>query len=627
MTELFKDPPWWPSYITFHDFETEETVYTIDSSESQELVFGRSDGISISPRHVFIEKKRFYINLERSVVQGLEGCGPGNEPVEDKYFWTFETMDVTPPTITFLENPVVSNSNVTLSWNSNEMVMWQCRLINDDIEMTVNCSEENWRGYNLKEGSYDLEIIATDEVGNKARLNHTFHVDLTPPTTTITQKPPMLSNLQCVTFTFACNESICSFECTLLSNNIPLQSSSCNRQRYTTPILEHNGNYTFLVVATDAVGNKGETALYSWETDFKSPQIFGIRDLSAQCTDVSPRQTGQQNATDDRSETIFLTHSDTDLKCSIRRTWTARDEAGNNAQLIQNIALEFSPTLSLVPQVALSCDSMASSNQLPYNTASVPNPCGLPLQLTHMDLTGNYTCPNEVVRNWTATICDRSASAKQTIILYDLCPPHACGRNETNLRGICLFGECQCNRPWHGDDCSALIYEPVVQPVNDTVLMEAMSYDVTILLLQGTPPLSWTLLSGPDRLRLDEVIGRVTWDRARAGNHSISIHIANEVGATMVEWSLLVEAGYHVFLDHISPAIYSQSQPITLTGHVEYITNSSVEDILMGIVPVHIDVISSGVTRTMTSFTASNGQFSVIFHPSGTEYGIYTAGA
>ena len=217
------------AYITFHDIETEEMVYTIDSSESQEVVFGGSDGISISPIHVFEEKQRFYINLERSVVQGLEGCGPGNEPVKDKYFWTFETMDVTPPIITFLENPVVSNSNVTLSWNSNEIVMWQCRLINDDIKMTVNCSEENWRGYNLKEGSYDLEIIATDEVGNKAGLNHTFHVDLTPPTATIMQKPSMLSNLQRVTFTFACNESICSFECTILSNNIPLQSSSCNR--------------------------------------------------------------------------------------------------------------------------------------------------------------------------------------------------------------------------------------------------------------------------------------------------------------------------------------------------------------------------------------------------------------
>ncbi len=616
------------AYITFHDFETEEVVYIINSSESQEVVFGRSDGMSVSPTHVFEEKKRFYINLERSVVQGLEGCGLGNEPVKDKYFWTFETMDVTPPTIIFLEEPVVSNTNVTLSWKSNEIVTWQCRLIKDGIEMTVNCSEANWRGYNLKEGSYDLEITAADEAGNQAELVHTFQVDLTPPTVTIMQKPPMLSNLQRVTFTFACNESICSFECTLLSNNISLQSSSCNAgRRYITPILEHNGNYTFLIVATDAVGNKGEPAVYSWETDFKSPQIFGIRNLSAQCIDVSAQQTGQPNATDDRSETVFLTHSDIHLRCSIRRTWTARDEAGNNAQFIQNIALEFSPVLSLVPQVALSCDSTAISTQVPYNTASAPNPCGLPLQLTHEELTGNYTCPNEIVRNWTVTVCDRSVSAEQTIILYDLCPPHACGRNETNPRGICLFGECQCNRPWHGADCSVLIYEPVVQPVNDTVLKEAMTYDVTIRLLQGTPPLSWTLLSGPDQLKLDQVTGRVTWDRARAGNYSISIQITNEVGTTVVEWNLLVEAGYHAFLDRISPATYSQAQPITLRGHVEYITSSSVEDFLMGIVPVHIDVISSGIIRTMTSFTTNDGQFSVIFHPSATEYGIYTAGA
>ena len=546
------------AYITFHDLDTEEVVYRIDSSQSQEVVFEGSDGISISPSHAFEEKKRFYINLEGSVVQGLEGCGPRNEPVEDKNFWTFETMDVTPPTITFLENPQVSNTNVTLLWMSNEIVTWQCRLIIDTTEMPVNCSEANWRRYFLNEGSYDLEIKSIDEAGNKARVVHTFQVDLTPPTITIVQKSLLVSHLQHAIFTFACNE-ICLFECTLLSNNITLQSSPCNGRRHTTPLLEHNGNYTILVIATDAVGNKGEAIIYSWETDFENRQVFGIHDLSAQCTDVSPQQTGQPNATDDRSETVSLTHSDTHLGCSIRRTWTAKDEAGNVAHVMQIINLEFSPTLSLVPQLALSCDSTESSIQVPSNTASVPNPCGLPLQLTHVDLTGEYICPGEFVRNWTATVCDRSVSAEQTIILYDLCPSQACGRNETNPRGICLFGECQCNRPWHGDDCRILIYEPVVQPVNDTVLKEAMSYDVTIILLQGTPPLSWTLISGPDQLRLDQVTGRVTWNRARAGNHTISVRITNEVGATVVEWSLLVEASCHAFLDHVSPAIYSQA--------------------------------------------------------------------
>ena len=48
------------------------------------------------------------------------GCRPGNEPIYSKDFWTFETSDVTPPEINFVNDAERRNENVTVSWGFNE---------------------------------------------------------------------------------------------------------------------------------------------------------------------------------------------------------------------------------------------------------------------------------------------------------------------------------------------------------------------------------------------------------------------------------------------------------------------------------------------------------------------------
>lgn len=613
------------AYISFHEFNAEDRVYRIDTSMSQEVTFRNSNEILITPKYLFAEKQTFFIKFERGIVQNPVGCKPGNEPVNNKTFWTFETMDVTPPAITFLENPLTSNANVSFSWESNENVTWQCKLINGTAEFRVSCDEAYWRGYMLNEGLYDLHVKATDEAGNMATAIHAFEVDLTPPATSIVQKPALLSNQQTVTLRFTCNE-ICSFECeffsTLKSDVFP-----CNQGVFVTSTLEHNTSYTFSVAAQDQVGNKGEIVSYTWETDFESPRVFGVRNMTIPCSDTSPNRTGQAQAVDNRPEMLALTYNDVHLGCFIRRTWTATDGAGNTAILIQKIVLEFIPSVTSSPQVAFPCDSTASSIHVPTTTASAPNPCGLPLHLTHEDSVHEYVCPSNFMRTWIVTVCNSNATVSQTIDLYDLCPPNACGRNESTPRGVCTLGHCQCNRPWHDVDCSILIYEPKIMPLNDTVLQEAQEYSSIVPLSQGTSPLSWTLLSGPELLTLDQLTGQVTWKNAQAGNHTVSVQVENQVGTAEVAWMLCVKPGYNAVLFPVSPNIYPRAQPITITGRVDYKSGNLVGDFLARVVPVHIDITSNGATRTVKAFTSPDGSFSTVFYPVSTEYGTYIAGA
>ena len=619
--------------VTFHEHETEREVYRIDTSLSPEVTFTQPNQISITPRYPFAEKTAYYINFGRGIVQGLLGCKPGNEPVKDKEFWTFETRDVTPPVVRFLASPSLSNSNMTFSWESNELVTWSCMLTEGVLTIELNCSGGFWRGYGLTEGTHLFQVEATDEAGNLAQLSHSFEVDLTPPITSILQNPALVSNQERAFLRFRCNE-YCSLECKLVvggTSEMDLDYFPCNSGRFTTFTLQHDSNYTFSVSGTDQVGNKGEAVMYTWETDFEYPTLFGVSNKSIPCTNsTSPDDTGRPQATDNREEAPSVVYSDLSTYCSIKRTWSATDAAGNTAYLVQHIALEFSPSVSLLPLLSFQCDSASRDPiQVPTNTASAPNPCRRPLQILYENSISHYICPGNFNRTWTVVDdCNqKNTSSLQTIHLYDLCPSHACGRNESTPRGVCTFGTCTCNSPWFGEDCSALIYKPQIEPVNDTILQEAVEYIEIMKLFQGTPPLTWSLLLGPDRLTMDQLSGQITWRRAQAGNYTVSVQVENQVGTATVMWSIQVKAGYNAFLDAVSPNSYPQARPVQLTGHVEYIPGNVIKNLLASIVPVSIDITGNQAIRTLKTITKSNGTFSTVFYPAPKEYGTYTARA
>ena len=617
------------AYITFHEFNTDDHVYNIDTSQSDEVSVNDQNELLITPNFMFKEKKMFYITLDREVVRGFEQCGPGNEPVLDKNFWTFETTDVTPPLITFIENSTVNNANVTFVWESNENATYECMLMHHMVEYMINCSEGYWMGYSLNEGLYQLKILAVDQVGNAATTSYNFNVDVTPPLVVLLRKPSSVSNEDTSVLTFSCNESPCSYECSIRSDHLQNNNNNlfvpCDSGEFVTSILQTDSNYTFLVRATDQVGNRGESASYTWQTDFEAPRIFGIYNTSIICNVASPEYTGQAQVVDNRPERVLLNYSDVQSGCSIRRTWNAIDGAGNTAQLVQNINLEFSPTILRSPELALPCDSTSSSFEVSNNTVHVPNPCGLPIQIAYDD--SEYMCPGNFQRNWTANVCGSSETASQTVLLYDLCPPHACGRNYSIPRGICSLGECQCNWPWYGVECNDLIYEPVAEAVNDTTIMEAQEYVLNIVVTQGTPPLVWSLLAGPTDLFVEQYSGRVIWNRAQAGNHSIIVRVENQVGRAEVEWMLIVIPGYYASLFPGTPIIFPYAQPVLLMGHIEFIENSQIDREQHSTLPVQVDIISNRATRSIATNASINGNFSVIFHPLSIEYGMFMAGA
>ena len=114
------------------------------------MIYRNHSQVSILSNFRFPEKRKYYITIDRGVVIGLEGCGPGNEPIsENKSFWNFETIDITSPIIMFRKNPMRSNANKTLTWSADEAVVWDCELSFENEMNIVNCSGGFWRGYGV----------------------------------------------------------------------------------------------------------------------------------------------------------------------------------------------------------------------------------------------------------------------------------------------------------------------------------------------------------------------------------------------------------------------------------------------------------------------------------------------
>ncbi len=70
-----------------------------------------------------VEQDLFSKTKEAQCGDRVAGCEPGNEPVDSKEFWTFISLDTTPPALTFVSAPTRSSGVLTLVWTFDETVV------------------------------------------------------------------------------------------------------------------------------------------------------------------------------------------------------------------------------------------------------------------------------------------------------------------------------------------------------------------------------------------------------------------------------------------------------------------------------------------------------------------------
>jgi hypothetical protein len=169
-------------------------------------------------------------------------------------------VDGTPPSVTITANPPNPTNSTSggFAFTASEPSTLQCRL---DSPTFAPCPPQPYTG--LASGQHNFVVQATDSAGNSGQASYGWTIDTTPPTVTITVKPPNPSNDASPSFGFTATEAT-NIECRL---DGPAFTPCTSPTHY--PDLP-DGAHAFSVRAIDAAGNVAE-ASHTWMIETGAP--------------------------------------------------------------------------------------------------------------------------------------------------------------------------------------------------------------------------------------------------------------------------------------------------------------------------------------------------------------------
>jgi hypothetical protein len=185
------------------------------------------------------------------------------DPTPASITWT---VDTTPPDTTLTGGPAdpANTPNATFTFTSNDSTAsFECML--DAGTFTACTSPVSYS--NLTETRHTFSVRAKDPAGNvdPTPASASWTVDMTPPDTSLENRPPALSNSPSATFTFSSEEGA-SFECKLDASAFAPCTSPTTYSALT------DGSHTFQVRARDTAGHFDPSPdTYTWTVDTTAP--------------------------------------------------------------------------------------------------------------------------------------------------------------------------------------------------------------------------------------------------------------------------------------------------------------------------------------------------------------------
>ncbi|CAH1790609.1 unnamed protein product, partial [Owenia fusiformis] len=201
---------------------------------------------------------------------------------------------------------------------------------------------------------------------------------------------------------------------------------------------------------------------------------------------------------------------------------------------------------------------------------------------------------------------------------------------ETPPHGICMFGQCSCILPWEGESCQDIVIAPLFKEINFTYANEGERYEVQMEIIQGTTPVTWQLLNGPQGLSLDPRSGLLIWPRTVAQKYPyvVQLRVENAVGSDENTFTLSVPLSYNATVTSLSvTGVLSHPVEVYIYGHVS-LFKGGWED-KRGAVMVHICVKNKDTVRKLTAITNSQdgGRFEAIYYPNPADSGLFEVDA
>lgn len=174
------------------------------------------------------------------------------------------TVDTTKPVVSFTSTPATETNltSASFAFTASETATFSCSL---DGAAFAACSSPHSLA-SLAEGDHTFAVKATDSAGNVSDpRSFTWTVDTTPPTVTFTSTPSSPTNSTSATLAFSVSETGASTVCSLDGAAFTACSSPVNLTGLA------DGSHSYRAQATDAAGNTGAIASFSWIVDTQAP--------------------------------------------------------------------------------------------------------------------------------------------------------------------------------------------------------------------------------------------------------------------------------------------------------------------------------------------------------------------
>ena len=172
------------------------------------------------------------------------------------------TAHAATPSVVFTKTPPEQTNNTSAHFEWTGTAPYKCSL--DEATPATCTSPQDFHG--LSEGPHKFSVQGGVGVSAPPPVEYDWTVDLTPPTTVVTQKPPALSNSTTATFAFNSPDTTATFQCSL--NGAPAQA--CTSPVTYTGLAD--ATRTLLIQAVDPAGNVDTQAQpITWTVDTTPP--------------------------------------------------------------------------------------------------------------------------------------------------------------------------------------------------------------------------------------------------------------------------------------------------------------------------------------------------------------------
>jgi hypothetical protein len=193
------------------------------------------------------------------------------DPIPASYTWH---VDLTAPTATIDSAPAnpTNQTQATFEFSSTDLsATFQCRLDSSLEAAFTACNSPQTYGdpVPLGEGPHTFDVRAVDPAGNVGPItSRTWLIDITVPTTTITDGPSGATASSVASFEFESNDATAGFECRLDGTG---DWEECSSPQLYADVSD--GSHTFEVRAADSAGNVDASPdSRTWTVDTTAPE-------------------------------------------------------------------------------------------------------------------------------------------------------------------------------------------------------------------------------------------------------------------------------------------------------------------------------------------------------------------